>query len=98
MLRAGAMDYFGEHFAPVLVGDRIEFSECGEEMMADVAIVWRGDEIADGPGINHVVAQWKIRQSLGGGYFALRRITGWRREGCDDAVNAQAVGDGVVNV
>ena len=92
------MHNFGEHFTPVFVGDGIEFSECGEEVMADVAIVWRGDEIADGPGINHMVAQRKIGKRLRGGYFALRGIARRRRKGHDDAVNTQAVCHGVVDV
>jgi hypothetical protein len=98
MLGAGAVHYFGEHFAPMLVGDWIEFSERGEKMMADVAIVGRRDEIADGPGIDYVVAQRKIRECLRGGYFALRRIARRRRESHDDAVDAQAVCHGIINV
>ncbi len=66
--------------------------------MAHVAVVGSRHKIADRPGIDYVVAQRKIRQRLSGGYFALRGIAGRRRKRHNDAVNAQAIFHGIVNV
>ena len=92
------MNYFGEHFTPMPIRHRIEFPERREKMVPHVAIVGAGNKIADGPAINHVIAQRKIRQRLLRGDAALRRIARGLRECRCDAVNTQAFLHRVINI
>src|SRR5580658_10173492 len=97
MLKPGALGNFCKHFSPVPVHNRIEFSESGEEVIADGAIVARADIIADGPGVNHLIAKWKICERLRGGELAFRGVA-WRLGEAALAIDAEAVFDRVLNV
>ena len=97
VLKAGALRDLCEHFSPVAIHDRIEFSECREEVIADGAIVARADVIADGPGVNHLIAKWEICERLRGGELALRGVARRLRERAL-VINTEAVFDCVLNV
>jgi len=54
---------------PLLVRDGIEFSECGEKMMAHVAVFEARDKVAERPDIHHTFAQREIGEAQRGGHF-----------------------------